>query len=136
MAAKAKVLVVDDEPLVADTIKLVLEQVGYEVERVYSGADALRVAETLTPDVLVADVMLRDTTGTAIAIELLNRAPDLKVILLSGQAETADVLSFARQAGYNFTVFPKPMLPEELIEKIEKLMENGHAAAESAGTVQ
>jgi CheY-like chemotaxis protein len=103
---------------------------------VYSGADALRVAETLTPDVLVADVMLRDTTGTAIAIELLNRAPDLKVILLSGQAETADVLSFARQAGYNFTVFPKPMLPEELIEKIEKLMENGHATAESAGTLQ
>jgi CheY-like chemotaxis protein len=136
MAAKAKVLVVDDEPLVADTIKLVLEQVGYEVERVYSGADALRVAETFTPDVLVADVMLRDTTGTALAIELLNRAPDLKVILLSGQAETADVLSLARQAGYNFTVFPKPMLPEELIEKIEKLMENGHAAAESAGTVQ
>jgi len=115
---KPKILVADDERVIADTLAMILNQSGFEARPVYSGEAALALASTFEPDMLISDVIMADLNGIDAAIRIRNVLPNIKILLFSGQAATADLLEKARAKGYEFEILAKPVHPQDLLAKL------------------
>ncbi|MGA8732231.1 MAG: response regulator [Terracidiphilus sp.] len=115
---KPKVLVVDDERIIADTLAMILNQSGFQARAVYSGEKALELAATYAPDMLITDVIMADLNGIDAAIKIRALLPEIKILLFSGQAATADLLEKARAQGYEFEILSKPVHPQDLLSKL------------------
>ena len=116
--AKPKVLVADDEQVIADTLAMILNQSGFEARAVYSGEGALELARSFAPDMLISDVIMADLNGIDAAIQFRVLLPKIKILLFSGQAATADLLEKARTKGYEFEILAKPVHPQDLLNKL------------------
>ena len=116
--AKPKVLVADDEQVIADTLVMILNQSGFDARAVYSGEKAVEVAATFKPDMLISDVIMADLTGIDAAIRMRALLPRIKILLFSGQAAPADLLEKARAKGYEFEILAKPVHPQDLLAKL------------------
>ena len=68
--ARPKVLVVDDERVIADTLAMILNQSGFEARPVYSGEGALELVPSFAPDMLISDVIMADLNGIDAAIRI------------------------------------------------------------------
>ncbi|HUN84853.1 MAG TPA: response regulator [Terracidiphilus sp.] len=115
---KPKVLVVDDERIIADTLAMILNQSGFEASAVYSGEKAIEMASAFAPDMLITDVIMADLNGIDAAIQIRALLPEIKILLFSGQAATADLLEKARAKGYEFEILSKPVHPQDLLTKL------------------
>jgi len=116
--SKPKVLVADDERVIADTLAMILNQSGFEARAVYSGEKALESVTTFVPDMLISDVIMADLNGIDAAIRIRELLPGIKVLLFSGQAATADLLEKARANGHEFEILAKPVHPQDLLNKL------------------
>ena len=115
---KPKVLVADDERVIADTLAIILNQSGFDATAVYNGEKAVEAARTLRPDMLISDVIMTDMNGIDAAITIRTMLPNCKILLFSGQAATADLLENARTKGYEFEILAKPVHPQDLLTKL------------------
>src|SRR5271166_659753 len=116
--AKPKILVADDERVIADTLAMILNQSGFDARAVYSGETALAIATIFEPDMLISDVIMADLNGIDAAIRIRSQLPKIKILLFSGQAATADLLENARARGYEFEILAKPVHPQDLLNKL------------------
>lgn len=116
---KPRVLVADDERVIADTLAIILNQAGYEASAVYSGTGAVEQAQSIRPDLLISDVIMPDMNGIDAAIKIRAALPSCKILLFSGQAATADLLETARQQGHEFEILAKPVHPQDLLAKLK-----------------
>lgn len=116
IAAKPRVLVVDDEQLIANTLALILNRSGFDASAAYSGEKAIEAAQALQPEILITDVVMFGMTGIDAAIQISNIVPGCRVILLSGQAATADLLRDASAQGFEFEIVAKPVHPQVLLD--------------------
>src|ERR1700739_4239680 len=96
---KLRVLIADDERIIANTLALILKASGYEARAVYSGEKAVEEAVELKPDVLICDVILGGISGIEVAVSITKSQPSCRVILFSGQASTAHLLERAEAEG-------------------------------------
>jgi len=117
---KQKVLVADDEKVIADTLAIILNQNGFDASAVYTGTAAVEKARAVKPDLLISDVIMPDMNGIDAAIQIRGFLPGCKILLFSGQAATADLLENARQRGHEFEILAKPVHPQDLLEKLKK----------------
>jgi CheY-like chemotaxis protein len=117
-SAKPKVLVADDERVIADTLSIILNQSGFEATAVYSGEKAVEMARALRPNMLISDVIMTDMNGIDAAIQIRSILPDCKILLFSGQAATADLLEGARARGHEFEILAKPVHPQDLLARL------------------
>jgi CheY-like chemotaxis protein len=115
---KIKVVVADDEQMIANTLALILNRSGFEARAVYSGEAAIEVLSSFEPDVLISDVVMTGVNGVQAAIAARALRPNCKVLLFSGQAATADLLKEARTLGYSFEIISKPVHPRELLARL------------------
>ena len=115
---KPKVLVADDERVIADTLAMILNQSGFDAKAVYSGEKALELVATFEPDMLISDVIMADLNGIDAAIRIREMLPGIKNLLFSGQAATADLLEKARTDGHEFEILAKPVHPQDLLNKL------------------
>jgi CheY-like chemotaxis protein len=116
---KPRVLVVDDEQVIADTLAKILDLNGYEASAVYSGTAAVESARSLQPDLVISDVIMQDMNGIEAAIHIRGFLPGCKILLFSGQAATADLLENARAQGHEFEILAKPVHPADLLAKLK-----------------
>ena len=116
---KPRVLVVDDEQVIADTLARILELNGYDASAVYTGTAAVEGARSLRPDLIISDVIMPDMNGIEAAISIRRFLPDCKILLFSGQAATADLLENARKQGHEFEILAKPIHPSDLLAKLK-----------------
>jgi len=116
---KQVVLVVDDEPLVADTLSVILSRAGFNTMTAYNAETALEMAKATAPALLISDVAMPDMNGVELAITLLETRPKCKVLLFSGHATSADLVD-ATDAGYNFRLLAKPVHPTEMLRLVSK----------------
>jgi CheY-like chemotaxis protein len=114
-----KVLVVDDERVIADTLAIILNQHGYDASAVYTGTAAVEKARMTTPDLIISDVIMPDMNGIEAAIRIREFLPACKILLFSGQAATADLLESARAQGHEFEILAKPVHPQDLLAKLQ-----------------
>jgi DNA-binding response OmpR family regulator len=122
------VLVIDDEPLIADTLVQILRKAGFAAMAVYDGQSALESANVVPPQIVIADITLPGMNGIDVAIAIEESVPDAKVLLLSARAEFAD-LNRVRALRHEFPLVAKPVSPERLLQMVRKIagMEiNGH----------
>ncbi len=117
---KPKVLVVDDEQVIADTLAKILELNGYDASAVYTGTAAVESARALRPDLIISDVIMPDMDGIEAAINIRGFLPNCKILLFSGQAATADLLENARSRGHEFEILGKPVHPSDLLTKLRE----------------
>ena len=117
-SGKPKVLVADDEQVIANTLAIILNQAGFEARAVYSGEKALEAIDDFQPNMLISDVIMTGMTGIEAAIATRNKLPACKILLFSGQAATADLLEKARQEGHEFEILAKPVHPTDLLAKL------------------
>jgi two-component system nitrogen regulation response regulator NtrX len=110
-----KILVVEDEAVVLQTLQLILKQHGYEVRGARDASEALTVGPEMHPDILLCDINLPDKDGIQVALQLKHLLPNLRVVLLSGEISSAELLDEAKQRGYNFEVLAKPTEPPQLL---------------------
>src|SRR5260370_41115305 len=92
---KPKVLVVDDEQMIADTLVIILNQSGYDAVAVYTDAAAVESARANKPDLIISDAIMPDMNGIEAVINIRELLQGCKVLLLSGQAAPADLLETA-----------------------------------------
>ena len=111
------VLVVDDEPMVTDTVAAVLGISGLAVVKAYNGSEALEVALRRVPDLLLSDVMMPGMNGVELAIAVATELPGCKVLLFSGHATLKD-LAEAHASGFDFPLMTKPIHPEEMLKRV------------------
>lgn len=117
-STKPKVLVVDDERVIADTLAIILNQSGFDASAVYTGTDAVENARSNGPDLIISDVIMPDMNGIEAAIRIRQILPGCKILLFSGQAATADLLEKARLEGHEFEILAKPVHPQDLLAKL------------------
>lgn len=123
MANKSRtILIADDEPKVAETLRMILERAGYRTLIADNGEDAARMISESFPDVVLLDVILPRMDGVEVAIQACRAAPNCKVLLFSGRPDAADLLAQANKRGYNFEILAKPTRPNELLDKIKELL--------------
>lgn len=125
-----KILVVDDERAIVDSLTEILEGAGYEVRRAYSGNGALSQLSEFCPNVLLSDVLMPEIHGFQLALRVKQACPECRLILFSGQAATAQLaLAYSQtfsRLGYRFQLLPKPLHPEVLLKRLEESL--AHAA--------
>lgn len=115
-----RVLIVDDEPLIADTIVQILNRNGFIAEAAYGGREAVDAARRITPDLILSDVLMPHLDGVEAAIAIQKFLPDTRIVLFSGQAATVEILARASQRGYHFELLAKPLHPTQLIKHLRQ----------------
>ena len=115
-----RILVVDDEALIADTIVQILNRNGFIAEAAYSGHEAIALAKRHCPELVLSDVMMPHVDGVEAAIQIREACPDTRIVLFSGQAATVEILARARERGHEFELLPKPIHPTQLIKHLRQ----------------
>ena len=118
---RQRVLVADDEKIIADTIQMILPQHGFEVAVAYDGKTAIERARQFSPQVLLCDVMMPDMNGLEAALQIRAIVPECRVLLFSGQAGVLDLIQEARLRGHEFELLLKPIHPSELLDRLRSL---------------
>lgn len=116
---QARVLVVDDERLVADTTGAVLRRAGYDVKVAYDGSDAVKFVHSFRPDYVLTDILMSGMNGVELAIAVSRLSPPTRIVLFSGQAGIYDILEESRAKGFEFPLLAKPVHPSRLIETLK-----------------
>jgi CheY-like chemotaxis protein len=111
-----KVLVVDDEKIIADTISEILKRAGFHVVTAYDGWEALQSAGRFRPDYLLSDVLMPQMNGVELAIAIQKMHPAAKILLFSGQAGISEILLSGQRQGLKYELIAKPIHPLKLIE--------------------
>jgi DNA-binding response OmpR family regulator len=130
---RRKILIVDDEQVIADTLAIILSKSGFDTFVAYDGASALALAYKLAPDLIVSDVVMPKMSGVDLAIAVTQTMPECRILLFSGQAATVDLLEEARQSGHNFTTLTKPVHPTDLLRRISECLTPTNKAYVSPG---
>ena len=108
---KRKVLVVDDEHRIADTLTVILNQSGFDASAAYTGTMAVDRAREIRPDLVITDVIMPDMNGIEAAIQIRAMLPACKILLFSGQAATADLLERGGDPGFGLDHLSKQRQP-------------------------
>jgi DNA-binding response OmpR family regulator len=114
----ARILIVDDERMIADTLSAIFRGAGYETYTAYNGRLGLDAARTLRPELVLSDVAMPEMDGVQMAMQIRRSQPKVRVLLLSGQSETSDLLRSARENGFDFELLQKPIHPEEIMRRV------------------
>ncbi len=121
MAAR-KILLIEDDDIVAGLVRFLVERQGHDLEWLSTGADALEHIRQSAPDAVILDVLLPHQDGFAI-LGQLRGDPDLKslpVLMLTGKSREQDIVN-ALELGANDHL-AKPFQPAELTARLQRLL--------------
>jgi CheY-like chemotaxis protein len=122
MIVAIHILIVDDEPSLADTLAIIFQRAGYAAAAVCSGRDALAFISNRQPSLVVSDVVMPGMDGITLAKTIRMSYPNCQVLLFSGNADTQDLLEAAQRQGHAFEVLAKPVPPLQMLAKVASLL--------------
>ncbi len=122
IAGARKILIIDDEPTIADTLAVIFSSSGYDSRAVYSAEQALEMLEEWRPDLAVIDVVLPGMNGIEFAIFLKASYPACQFLLFSGQPGTSGLLEEARKKGHLFDILAKPLHPTFMLATVSDML--------------
>ncbi len=120
-----RILVVDDDPVIADSLARILRRNGYAAETAYDANGALESALLSPPELVITDVVLPGMSGVELAIIIKRVYPDCKILLISGRASTPELIRSSLCAPYDFTLLSKPVPPRDLLALVEDRLGTG-----------
>jgi CheY-like chemotaxis protein len=110
-----RVLIVDDEEIIANSLVNILIDKGFAATAAYNGDQALELATSVEPDVLLSDVVMPGISGVELASRLIGLLPSCRVVLYSSNAVVTNLLKAPGATNYPFKLLAKPIHPDELI---------------------
>ena len=118
---RSTVLVVDDEPTIAEVVARYLERAGYRTRVAGDGPSAIQSAATHRPDLVVLDLMLPGVDGLEVMRRLREQNPErIAVILLTAKSEESDRVIGLRLGADDYVV--KPFSPAELVARVDAVL--------------
>ena len=120
--AKTKILLVEDEPDIAETTKVILEMADYEVSVACDGAEGLAKVDSEKPDIIILDIMLPKIDGYDVCrkIKSEKKYAHIPVVMLSFKFQPNDI-TFAKAVGADGYI-TKSAEPQALLDKISELL--------------
>lgn len=122
MAVERKILIVEDNALIRNTLVMIFRRHGYRAEGIHDGTEAIRRVSHFRPHLMLCDVNLPGADGIEVALQCRRTLPGCQVLLLSGDSGTAEKLQAAGARGHEFEIIPKPVDPVELLAKVAACM--------------
>lgn len=118
-----KILVLDDDVHVAETLQMILLARGYEVQMAHSAEEAIEMIANWEPDLAIVDVMLPRMNGIEFGDVLKANYPNCQVVLVSGHPGTSELLESTKKDGQApREVLAKPLHPTHILEIIAGLL--------------
>ena len=111
-----RVLVVDDDVRIADSLVQILTATGHEAVAAYSAEAAIKIAEKLNPHAVVSDVVMGPVSGIELTNHIREHYPACRVLLFSGYASTRAFTQAFFTKGSNVQFLPKPVHPNRILE--------------------
>jgi len=130
MSPAPTVLIVDDEPTVADSLRLTLEREGYAVQVAGDVRSALLAAAHLRPQAAIVDLVLPDGEGLTLTRDLKRRDPALEVIIVTAYGSVRKAMEATKGAGA-FHVLEKPFDPDEILALLRSALDHCRLVAEN-----
>lgn len=128
-----KILILDDEPPIADTLAVIFQANGYEVRVAYAAEQAIETIAGWCPDVALLDVMLPGMNGVDFAIVLKDNHPNCRILLFSGWESTQGLMEEAARQGHIFEILAKPTHPVEVLDRMRKLLGDSGSSPKTTG---
>jgi len=130
---KTKILIVEDEPSIAEVVSLYLERADYEVTVIGDGLAALEWLQLHTPDLVVLDLMLPNVDGLEITRWLRSRS-DTPIIMLTARREETDRILGLEMGADDYVV--KPFSARELVSRVKAVLRRTSGSAAASGGAQ
>ena len=124
--SEIKILVVDDEKDIRETLVDFLKDAGYQVSEADSGSVALKAIDQFKPDLVMLDIILPDVDGVSIYEELRSKKSTTKIPVIFFTALGEGIPpTFARQMeSAPYSLIPKPVNTSVLLEEVERLLKS------------
>lgn len=111
-----RVLVVDDEKSVADSLVMILRISEYEAHAAYTGEDAMELCRTMDPHIVISDIVMGPMSGFDLAIWLAEHHPVCRIILMSAHSFHNPLVAKSMRRGFEF--LPKPIHPDKILDML------------------
>ena len=122
------ILVVEDEPSIAEVVGLYLRRAGYQVQHAKDGQAALEMLAQQMPDLVVLDLMLPGVDGLGVTRWLRDRS-DVPIIMLTARREESDRIAGLEMGADDYVV--KPFSPQELVSRVRAVLRRARGATAS-----
>jgi DNA-binding response OmpR family regulator len=123
-----KVLIVDDESLIADTLSIIFRKSGFDCQTAYNGDQAVALAEEFSPELMICDVCMPDTDGLDVATAVSRIAPACRILMLTGQYINLSRVHAHFEALPTYAaIVTKPIQPDDLLRQARNLLAQGSA---------
>jgi len=120
-SAARRVLVVDDEAIVVNSIRKILTRKGYAIEEAFTCKDALAQVFTHDFDLVLLDMKMSDGNGLEVLQRIKAKRPDLRVVIVTGYASVDTAVEAIKKGASNY--MPKPFTPEELCAMTSRVLD-------------
>ncbi|WP_027019371.1 MtrAB system response regulator MtrA [Corynebacterium sputi] len=127
-----KILVVDDDPAIAEMLTMVLDREGFECVVVGDGLEAVRAAEAEEPDLILLDLMLPGLGGVDVCRAVREKS-SVPIIMLTAKTDTVDVVLGLESGADDYV--PKPFKPKELVARVRARLRRNDDEGSEAVTI-
>ena len=120
MSPTPKILIVDDDPRMCDSLKVLLSADNYEVQTGNSGQEAIELLNNNVFDIVLLDIVMPEIDGYQVLDHIGSRTPDTLVIVITGFASIESSVEALRRGAYDY--IRKPFEPEELLKRVQNAL--------------
>ena len=117
-AGRLKVLVIDDDKMLADTLAEILNLHGFNATALYSGEQAVEFVESYRPDIVLSDIRMRRVDGIQAAKQIRQLHPECRVILFTASAVNPATRQSILEMGFEF--LQRPLHPDEVLSTLRE----------------
>lgn len=119
---KPRILIVDDEPRMCDSLKALLEGHGYDIETSYSGKSALKFLARNDLDLVILDMLMPDMDGDQVMDHITTQSPETLIIVMTGNATVESAVTTLRSGAYDYLT--KPFEHQELLKRVQNALDH------------
>ena len=134
MSLKARILVIDDEPIVCKSCSRILGEEGYEVETTLNGSQGLERMKARPFDVILVDLKMPDMSGMEVLKRIKEEAPETIVLMITGYSTVKTAVEAMKLGASDYV--PKPFTPDELAMVVQQALEKRRLLHENASLRQ
>jgi two-component system response regulator HydG len=131
---KPRVLVVDDEQGILDSLRILLRTEGFDPHTAQGGKQGLEMLTALAPDVVLTDIRMPNVTGVELLTAARAEFPDTPVILMTAQATLQSAIAAVKEGAYDY--IQKPFKNDELVASLRRAAEHRNLRVENRSLKQ